>query len=176
MDEHPLMLLTDGVPERQESALRLPVQWVEDFHHRVGLPELPLSERLKIYKRVCENHWQAEKGHRLSERLSGSLGKFPSFQPLLLTNGVLEEDWSLTPLVLLSPSMALQVGRRALFRGQGVCCGRGRCLLFHLTEAPPPGILDTRNDLSLHSRKEIFKALVLTAVLGRRLQSVTDFF
>lgn len=66
---------------RQESALRLPVQWVEDFHHRVGLPELPLSERLKIYKRVCENHWQAEKGHGLSERLSESLGKFPSFQP-----------------------------------------------------------------------------------------------
>ena len=86
MDGHPLMLLTDGVPERQESALRLPVQWVEveDFHHRVSLPELPLSERLKIYKRVCENHWQVEKGHRLCKRLSKSLGKFPSFQPLPL--------------------------------------------------------------------------------------------
>lgn len=116
-----------------------------------------------MYKRVCENPWQVEKGHRLSS-------------PCLLTSGVLEEGWSITPLVLLSPSMALWVECRELSRGWGVCCGRGRCLLYHLTEAPSPGILDTRNDLSLHSRKGMLKALVLTAALGRRLQSVTDFF
>lgn len=61
------MLLTDGVPERQKSVaealrlpvqllgLRLPIQWVgmrlpvqwvevEEFYHRVSLPELPLRE------------------------------------------------------------------------------------------------------------------------------------
>lgn len=56
-----------------------------------------------------------------------------------------------------------------------MCGGRGRCLLFHLTEALSPGILENRNDLSLHSRKGIFKAPALTPVLGRP-QSATDFF
>lgn len=57
-----------------------------------------------------------------------------------------------------------------------VCVGvEGGYLISHLVEAPSPGILSDGNDLSLCSRKGLFKALVLTAALERRPQSITDF-
>lgn len=48
-------------------------------------------------------------------------------------------------------------------------------MLDHLAAAPSPGSLSNGNDLSLCSRKGLFEALVPTAALERRPQSITDF-
>lgn len=63
--------------------------------------------------------------------------------------------------------------------GDGSVCwdgvGTGTYLIFHLAEALSRGILSSGNDLSLCFRKELVKALVPTAALGRGPQPITDF-